>query len=173
MANSDAPHGLRPISTLSGGAFYIEEFAKAVGFGTAAFIGDTVARQADGSIQSGGTPGTTRITGVNLNFGAASTATTHAVVTGIDTVFEAQDNNDTDGIAAADLGLNANIENNAGSTSTQLSGYEIDESTANTTNTLDVHLLRLYNSPDNAHSGWARIEILINKHRFAQDSVGV
>jgi hypothetical protein len=173
MANRDNPHGLQFVGTQHGGACILQHFAKAVGYGTAMFINDVVNRVADGSIQSGGTPGTTLITGVNLNYGAASLATEHDVIVDPFAIFEAQDNNDTDGIAAADLGLNCNIEYNAGSTSTLISGHELDESTADVTSTLDVHLRKLLPVPDNAHSSWARIEISINKHRYATGVAGV
>lgn len=172
MANSDNPHGARPISTLHGGAFYVEELPKDSGGGNI-FIGDFVSREADGNIAAGGTPGTTVISGVSSNYSATGSAGTHSVYTDPAVVYEIQDNNDTDGIAAADLGLNANVEYNAGSTTTFLSGHEIDESTADVTNSLDLHLLRLFNVPDNAHGANARIEVLINKHRFGTQTVGV
>lgn len=175
MANVDNPHGLSPLGrTLAGGLPTIESFVKAVGFGTALFIGDAVARAADGSIDKTITPGTTLYSGVNLNWGAASTATDHLVVTSPDALFEAQDNNSTDGFAAADMGLNANLELNAGSATTLLSGHEINESTINTTNSLDVHLLRLLGNPGNAYgTGWGRFEIVFNKHRMGLTQVGV
>lgn len=173
MANADNPHGLQPINTTHGGAFFTEEFSKVVGYGTALFLFDAVARVADGSIEKPATPGTTAISGVNMTYAAASTASTHLVITDPSVIFDCQDNNDTDGIAAADLGLNANLEYNAGSATTKISGHEIDESTADTTNTLDVHLLRLRALPNNAHGANARIEILINRHRLHSLIAGV
>lgn len=174
MANVDNPHGLAPLGrTLSGGLPTIETFLKAVGFGTALFIGDAIARAADGSINKTITPGTTLYSGVNLTYGAASTATEHLVMTSPDALFEAQDNNDTDGFAAADMGLNVNLELNAGSAVTQVSGHELDESTIDVTATLDVKLLRLLGNPDNAYGAYGRYEIMFNKHRMAPNSVGV
>lgn len=174
MANRDNPHGLHSLGrTLAGGMPYVEQLLKAVGYGTAIFIGDAVNRVADGSIEASATPGTTNYSGVALNHGAASTATDHLVITSADALYEAQDNAATDGIAAADLGLNANLQLNAGSATTQLSGHEINETGADVTDTLDVHLLRLYAAPDNAHGAWARIEIVFNKHRMNPSRVGV
>jgi hypothetical protein len=69
--------------------------------------------------------------------------------------------------------LNVNLELNAGSALTQLSGHELDESTAATTNTLDVKLLRLFGSPDNAYGAYGRYEIVFNKHRMANAIAGV
>lgn len=174
MPNVDNPHGLGPLGrTMAGGLPTIESFIKAASYGTALFIGDAVARAADGSIDKAITPGTTNYSGVNLNYGAASTLTDHLVITSPDALFECQDNNDTDGFVAADMGLNCNLELNAGNALTQLSGHELDESTANTTNTLDVKLLRLFGSPDNAYGAYGRYEIVFNKHRMGLAIAGV
>ena len=174
MANRDNPHGLRPLGrTLGGGCPFLVQFSKAVGYGTAIFRHDAVARAADGSIDKAITPGTTLYSGVALDYGAANTATDHLVIIDPTALYEAQDNDDTDGIAAADLGLNANLELNAGNATTKQSGHEIDESTVATTATLDVKLLALYNSADNEHGAWARIEIMFNKHRMNPAVAGV
>ncbi len=173
MANRDNPHGLRPLGrTLGGGVPWIEQLSKVVGY-TGIFVWDAVNRVADGSIEASATPGTTEYTGVSLTYGKTLTATDHLVMTSPDALFEAQDNAATDGIAAADLGLNANLELNAGSTTTEISGHEINETGADVTDTLDVHLLRLFAAPDNAHGAHARIEIVFNRHRLGIGMVGV
>lgn len=174
MANADNPHGFAPLLVnLGGGRSVIQEFTKDVDETTAIFRNDLVNREADGNIAPGGTPGTTTYTGVALNHGAASTVTQHSVVISPDALFEGQDNNDTDGIAAADLGLNANAEFNGGDANTLLSGHEIDESTVNTSAARDLKMLNLYNVPDNAHGANARIEVVINNHRLAPGVAGV
>src|SRR5512139_1552657 len=92
MANVDNPHGLRPLArTLSGGMPWVQLFTKAVGYATAIFQHDAVNQVADGSIEASATPGTTLYSGVALNYGAASTATEHLVITSPDAIFEAQD----------------------------------------------------------------------------------
>lgn len=167
MANVDNPHGFRPLMrNLDGGEPRIEEYDKDASEATAIFPFDIVSREADGNIAPGGTPGTTRYQGVALEYGAAATATKHLVIESPNAVFEAQDNADTDGIAAADLGLNANAEFNAGNLTKQQSGHEIDESSAAATATLDLKLLRLLKTPDadNDFGANARIEVVINKH---------
>lgn len=175
MANVDNPHGLRTLGrTLSGGCPYIQWFQKDASEAAAIFAQDAVNREADGNIEANSaTPGTTLYSGVSLNHGAASTLTNHAVIVSPDAVYEAQDNNDTDGFAAVDLGLNVNIELNAGSSTTLLSGHELDESTANTTSTLDLHMLALLNVPDNAYGSFSRIEVVFNKHRMNPAVAGV
>jgi len=175
MANTDNPHGLRPLGVcLGGGPPTIQYFDKDASEAAAIFSFDAVNREADGNIEANSaTPGTTTYSGVSLNYGAASTLTSHAVVVSPDALFEAQDNNDTDGFAAADMGLNVNIELNAGSTTTKQSGHELDESTLQTTDTLDLHLLALLAVPDNAYGAWSRCEVVFNKHRMNPSRVGV
>ena len=174
MANRDNPHGLHSLGrTMGGGMPYVEQLSKAVGYGTAIFIGDAVNRVSGGSIEASATPGTTYYSGVALNYGALSTATDHLVITSPAALYEAQDNAVSAGVTAAQLGLNANLVLGAGSAVTQISGHEINETGIDVTNTLDVHLLRLYDAPDNAHGVNARIEIVFNKHRMDQLTVGV
>jgi hypothetical protein len=174
MANRDNPHGLRPLlRSLSGGHVSINQYQKDVSMATAIFIWDVVNRENDENLAPGGTPGTTTYQGVSLNYGAALTATDHQVIDSPDAIFEAQDNADTDGFAEADMGLNCDLEFNAGSTTDEISGHEIDESAINTTATLDVKLLRLYAVPDNAFGANGRIEVMINKHRLGNAVAGV
>lgn len=172
MANVDAAFGLRPLMrTLDGGCPSTREFAKAVGYGTAIFQWDAVNRVADGSIEAAATPGTTLYSGVSLNHGKVSTATTHIVIDAPDAVFVAQD--EGTGIAAVDLGLNANLVLTAGNATTGISKHEIDGATKNTTNTLDVHLLQKLDDPLNEYGAWCRVELIFNKHRMGKTQVGV
>ena len=175
MSNVDNPHGLRPLGwNLGGGPPIIQYFDKDASEGAAIFMFDAVNREADGNIEANSaTPGTTNYSGVSLNHGAASTLTSHAVIISPDALYEAQDNADSDGFDAADMGLNVNLELNAGSSTTKQSGHELDESTLNTTDTLDVHVLALLAIPDNAYGSHGRFEIVFNKHRMNPSRVGV
>lgn len=181
MANVDNPHGFRPLNrSLTGGpGAALMQCHKLLGYATALFIGDAVTRVASGvqptpAISAAITPGTTPIFGVNLIYGAASTATVdHLVIPAGGQIFEIQDNNDTDGVEAASLNKNANVELNAGSTTTQLSGHELDESTINTTNTLDLHILGLLRAPDNAFGAWARVMVVFNANQLANQIAGI
>lgn len=174
MANTDWPHGGIPISTTHGGPFLTASYSKVVGYGTALRIFDFVARVADGSLEIPATPGTTAITGVNLVPGAASTATSdHLVIVDPFAIFDVQDNADTDGFDDADMGLNCNLEYNAGSATTLVSGHELDESTVQTTSTLDVHMLKRRAMDNNAAGAHTRVEILINRHRLHSLTAGV
>jgi hypothetical protein len=170
MANVDNPHGLIPVYSLAGAPLQLQEFAKVVGYAVALYLGDAVARVADGSLEIPATPGTTRITGVNMGWGAASKATTHLVVVDPNQVFEAQ----ADGsLVEADMGLNANLLYGAGDAVALKSGHEVNSATEADTSTLDVHLLNKLEVEGNAYGSYVRLELLINKHRMASDAAGV
>lgn len=181
MANRDNPHGLVAVGTEYGGPWRVREFKKLAAYGTAVFINDAV-NQAAGSatgdplpvIEASATPGTTRYSGISLSHSAALTAAKHLVIVSRDVIFEVQDNNDTDGVGEADLGLNSNLELNAGSATTLISGHELDESSLATTATLDIKVLDLYRDPENAFgSGFVRVLCKFNKHRNSEGVAGV
>ena len=170
MANVDYPHGFRPVRHISGVPFQLEAFTKAASYGTALFIGDAVNQVADSTLETNGTPGTTLISGVCMNYGALSTLTDHLVIADPFVIFEAQ----TDGsLVTADQGLNANILYGAGSTTTHISAYEINSATEDTTSTLDVKLLRLSPIHGNASGTNSVWEVQWNNHRRLAASAGV
>jgi hypothetical protein len=174
MANRDNPHGFAPLMrTLGGGCPSVSQYKKDADGATAIFINDMVVRDDDSFINPGGTPGSITIQGVSLNYGAGSAITQHLVVDDPSALFEAQDDGDTDGFAQADMGLNCNAVFGAGSTISQISGHELDEGTVQTTNTLDVKLLRLLDTPDNVAGSHVRVEVMINKHRLNPVVAGV
>lgn len=183
MANRDNPHGFKPtMRSLHGGPGAATLPAhKLVGYATGLFIHDAVCRVAAGvkysmAISAAITPGTTPIAGVNLTYGAPSLATDHVIIPAAGAqVFECQDNKDTDGVGFADLNKNANIELNAGNASTKMSGHELDESTINTTNTLDMKIVGVWRTANNLidASGFVRVEIIFNRSQFADQTAGV
>lgn len=174
MANVDNPFGLRSLgSTVEGGCPVIAEFTKLVGYGTAIFPGDAVNQVDTGDIQAAATPGTTDYSGVALNYGAASTATVHQVIISPGCLYQAQDNDDTDGFALADRGLNGNIELNAGDATKLTSGHELDESSFDVTVSLDLHLWDKLNVPGNAYGSNCRVVVTFNQHRMGAPVVGV
>jgi hypothetical protein len=173
MANLNNPHGLMPLGiSLSGAPNAIEVYTKVVGTTGAIYRWDAVARLSGGSLASNAnlTAGTTLFSGVALNFGATLTATDHHVVISPDAMYECQAN--STGLTAADEGLNTNLVLTAGSTTTKLSGNILSNSSA-TTATLDVHLLKLYALVDNVAGAYARFEVVFNRHRMANQVVGV
>jgi hypothetical protein len=82
-----------------------------------------------------------------------------------------------DPLEIADIGQNVDIINGGGSTTTGLSGMEIDSSTHATTNTLPLRLLGLVDRPDNEYvsGGQANTRWLVTpaNHSFSGLNVGV
>jgi hypothetical protein len=174
MANNDFPHGLIPLYKIGGGPIVSNEYGKAVGTGTAIFIGDVVTRLATQFISPGGTPGTTLWLGVSLNHGAASLATTHQIVDDPFVIFECQDDGDSATLAEADMGLNANFIFGTGNAATQISAHEIDTNTANVSAALDAKLLRRHGTVNNAFaSANIKLEIQFNTHQNLPNVVGL
>lgn len=174
MANSDLPHGLRPVRHFRGFPIILAKRSKISTEAVAIFQFDAVNRIDDNNIDSVMTPAGELYSGVSLDYGAASTATNHLVIEDPYVVFEAQDDDTTTGLVEADMGANANLLLTAGVAATSLiSLHEIDQSTASTSADLDVHLLQKFNVPDNAYGPNCRVEILFNKHRMHGAAVGV
>ena len=206
MANTDAPFGLRPIKHKGGAPYtgaanpyYIPST-----YATALFIGDPViktgtANTAEVTEPGAGTfiPGSlpeinkaaagdgNAITGVIVGFSPdpdnlsrsynpASTERIAYVCDDPDVIFEIQ----ADGaIAATQVGLNAVlIYTNAGSTTTGLSGVELDTSSdapaADASNQLTI--LRVVNRTDNeAGSANTKVEVKINQHTESNNVIGI
>lgn len=175
-------------------------------YATALFIGDPVVKTADGANTAAVTvpgagefaPGTlpiinkatagdgNAITGVIVGFSPdpanldriynpASTARVAFVADDPDLIFEIQ----ADGaIAATQVGLNANlIFTNAGSTTSGLSGVELDTSSdvpdADASNQLTI--LRVADRPgrNEIGSAWTIVEVKINQHTEALGAIGI
>ncbi len=171
MANVDAPQGFGTLErTITGGPPVTGNFQKDVSEGTAIFTGDIVELEADAKIAPGGTPSTTLFLGVALNFGAATTLTDHVVIISPGALYRIQDNGGA-GVALIDIGFLADVELNAGSDG--VSGHELNVSTLAVTATLDLKILELIKSPDNAFGANAQVMVLINKHFYNQNVVGI
>ena len=96
---------------------------------------------------------------------AGSTAAYVFVADDPDLVFKIQEDSDTSTLSADSVGLNADIVfTHSGSTVTGRSGCELDSDTANTTNTLQLRILRLHDTPDNLIGDNAVWEVSINLH---------
>ena len=205
MANIDAPNGAKPVRFLSGAPWngQTNMYLLESGDGTATFVGDFV--KLGGSAGSAGTvvngidvegmptivqaaAGDTLILGVvvgflpnvtnpsAVNYRLASTNRIALVVDDPYVIFEIQEDSVTGTLVAADVGLNVDFIVAAGSTTTGLSGMEINSDGSLGTGTANLRILRLVPRPDN-HQGDnatsssstyvnARYEVLINEHAF-------
>lgn len=165
MANTDFAFGFRPINR--DGSPYNGATLRCViaaTDATATFIGDPVIL--DGS-SSEGYPGVSQCAAAEPVFGVvtafeadptdltaqyrkALTKRFCQVVPVDNTYFEVQDDGT---LSEAEVGLNAGFEVAAGSTVYGTSGFELDESDAATTSTLDLQIVGLVDRPDNLLSG--------------------
>lgn len=180
MANTNAPFGFTPtMRTLSGAAGSIMSAHKIAGYGTALFIHDVVTHAASGTkntpaIDANITPGTTPVLGVNLVYGAASTATDHSIVMADGGIFVVQgDGTGSTYLVAASLSKNANIALTAGNTGTFMSKHELSETSIATTNTLDLKVRGLYQTPNNALGQYAQVYVTFNNIVGANQEAGI
>jgi len=200
--NQNAPHGFEPIGTLHGGAMQTMEFVKLAAFGHAIYRNDIVHAATSDATNSEGriapalegsdtfTPGTTLESGILLNYAPASTLSDHQVLIDPHLIMEGQDDGSVNpatvvlGVQPQDPGKNANITlATAGQTfgsaagKQGLSGQQIDATTIATTNTLDLHILHLLYVNEalggNAFGANSRVVVTFNRHRLANQVVGV
>lgn len=180
MANVNYPFGFRPMMrTTAGGQVSAVAAHKLVGYGTALFIGDAVTHAASGTkntacIDAAITPGTTAVLGVNLNWGAASTATDHTIVLAeFGAVFLVQGDGTGSFLLVTTLSKNANIALTAGRTDLKTSKHSLSETSLAATNTLDLKVRKLFESPDNVVGQYARVEVTFNNLVGADQKVGI
>lgn len=197
MANSDSPFGLRPIRNLNGSDWnnQVKKYYVPASDTDDMFIGDPVVLA--GSSDTRGIPtaqlatagATNKITGVivgvlvsegregdnvNLNkvYREGGVRAYLQVCEDPDTIFEVQFD-DSATLATTDVGLNFNLASGTGNTTNGISGWEAATSTAATTNTLQVHLMRVLEADDNEVGDFARGEVLINLHSYTRPITGV
>lgn len=192
MANPDTPFGLKPVSMLDGSPYSasVRVFSTASGDGTAIFIGDPVKlsgtsstvdgrvyvdvdQAATGDVIAGVVVGALPSTRDSLTYRAASTTRLLLVETGRDVLFEIQEVSGGTPLAAADIGLNANFVVGSGSTTTGLSGVELNNSGEATTNTLDLQIIDLVPRADNEVGEHAKWLVRINRSQWANQIDGV
>lgn len=192
MANSDTPFGLVPKSHSNGAPYNgaVRPYYLPSTYATATYVGDPVvitgtsntAQYLDwkpGSlpeINKATAAGGNYITGVIVGFeldrdnltrqyNAASTERVAFVCDDPDVIFEIQEDGDTTPLAATSVGLNADlIYTNTGDTASGISGAELDSTTANTTNTLQLKVHRIVQRDNNAIGAFAKWEVTINLH---------
>lgn len=178
MANSNVARGLIPVRMADGSPYNgaVDMFYVAPGDATALYEGDPVvlAGSADGagvaSVTRAAAAGT--ITGAVVGFAdaasmtagfrAASTAAYVLVAHGQDILFEIQEDAVGGAIAAADIGLNADIIVAAGNAYGKTSGVMLDTSTKATTATLPLRIRGLAQRPDNELSANAKVLVTLN-----------
>lgn len=183
MANKDIPNGLVPVDG-TGGAHCISTnpYVFPATDGTAVAVGDPVKIAGSADAETG-YPTIARATagdaccGVVVGFLAdksyedqthrsASTRRIAIVADSPEQLFSVQEDSVGGALAVTNVGQNADMVFAAVATATGLSGVELDSSTAATTATLVLKVLRLDPVTNNAVGDNARWIVKINNHQF-------
>lgn len=192
MANVDAPFGLRPARNVYGAPYTasVNTYSTAAGDATAIYIGDPVTlsgtsqtidgvvyadvdQAATGDVIVGVVVGVLPSDRDSLVYRAASTQRLLLVSDDPHALFEIQEVSGGTALTANDIGLNANFVVAAGSTTTGLSGVELNNATEATTNTLDLKIVGFANRPDNAIGEHAKWLVRINRHQYSNQVAGI
>lgn len=180
MANSNAPTGFRPVKYRSGAPYNgaANMYFVPASDGTALYIGDPViiagsadanglatvtrATAAGGNAITGTVVGIVPSPTITTKHRPASTAAYVLVADDPNLVFECQEDAVGGALAAADVGLNADMIAGSGSTVTGLSGFQLDTSTKATTNTLQWRIEGFVQRVDNEISANAKVLVRLN-----------
>lgn len=183
MANTNAPSGLRPVRHRNGAPYNgaATRYYVPSSDGTALYLGDPVVLA--GSADANGVATVTKATAGSgaymlgpvvsvepetrdsLTYRAASTARYVWVADNPDLVFEVQEDGVGGALAATNVAQNADWVDGTGSTTTGLSGVQLDSSTAATTNTLQLRILGFVQREGNeVGSANAKMLVAINLH---------
>ena len=193
MANQDAAFGMRPVGRIGGMPFTggQSRYRIAANYGTSIFSGDMVAQVTGGGVEVHADGGTVPIVGVFngcsytdpttkeqkfSNFYPASTNASDIIAFIIDdpmVIFEVQCNA---AFPVADLLGNFDIVyTSAGSTTTGISGAELNVSDGNTPATLPLKAIDISQDPENSDvsSDATNVHVVIQNHIFGQKSAGL
>lgn len=194
MANANKPFGLRPIGSLLGTPqnLQIRKYLVPATDSTAFYVGDpvklagtsgslnpddasypTVAKAAANDAVIGVCVGVQPLpTDLSINYRKASTAMYVYVCTDPNTIYAIQ--GDADTFDAADVGLNMSLTVSTGSATTGTSNAVADQSTANTTNTLDLQILGTVPTVGNdLTGGYPLLLVRLNNHQYSNAATGL
>ena len=193
MANKDAAFGMRPVKRI-GGTPYTggqSRYRIAANYGTAIFQGDMVMQVTGGGVEVHADGGTVPIIGVFngcsytdpttkeqvfKNYYPASTNASDIIAYVIDdpmVIFEIQCNA---AFPVADLFGNFDIVyTSSGSTTTGMSGAELNVSDGATTATLSLKCIDISEDPENSDvsSDATNVLVVIQNHLFGQKAAGL
>jgi hypothetical protein len=194
MANIDAAFGLRPIAKVGsapGGTTGTTKYSIADNQSTAIFTGDPVKYKSDGTVEVAGAgdascgvfmgcfytdPTSSKPTFKNYFPASLSPGDAIAFVADDpDQMFVVQQDSVASSLSGANINENANLVFGSGSTTTGLSGVEIDSSSATSTATLQVRIVAGYETPSNTISTAAAgnnsvFVVKINNHQLGSST---
>lgn len=185
MANPDRPRGFWPIRHLSGGIIRLSEYKIESAKAGNIFRGDLCILDTAGYVGPS-TVTSTNLLGVVAGFRWTNTlgevvfskywpdgqttlgsADAYALVyDDMDIVFGVQTGGTT-ALTQAMIGANADsLEDHAGSTSTGLSGMELNIASGLGSSTAQCRILGLIDMPNNSLAANAKVEVIINEHLY-------
>lgn len=182
MANTNTPFGMRPVRHRNGASYNgaVTRYHVPASDGTALFLGDPViiagsadadgvatvtrATAAGGAYLLGSVVGVEPITNYSTVYRPASTAAYVLIADDPDLIFEIQEDAVGGALAAADVGLNADLIAGTGSTITNLSAFQLDTSTKAVTATLQLRIHGFVQRADNEIGANAKVLASINLH---------
>lgn len=194
---TNAPRGLEPVRMADGSAWTgaLNTYQITSTYATALYTGDPVTVLADGTLGVGvaGSAIVGVFQGVKWvdstgrirfeknwpgNPGVLTGSTVEAlVIDDPNVVFTIQETNNLGAagtpLALADRGLNANFLYTAGSTATGMSAVSLDNTTENTTSTLNLKILQLDPTPGNVVGNFANWLVTINNHLYRGGVTGI
>ena len=193
MANKDAAFGMRPVGRIGGSPYTggLSRYRIAADYGTAIFQGDMVMQVTGGGVEVHADGGTVPIVGVfqgcsytdpttkeqvYKNYYPASTDASDIFAYIIDdpmVIFEIQCNA---AFPVADLLGNFDIVyTSSGSTTTGISGAELNVSDGATTTSLSLKCIDISQDPQNSDvsSDATNVHVVIQNHIFGQKSAGL
>ncbi len=181
MANINAPFGMMPLQPV----LHTEEYRLYPSNATAIFLGDPIAKRADGTLDlptagnnnpfCGSVESIFDSNGVPVNYAPIGTGLALTVVVADDPnqLFMMQDDGDTTQLALVDEGANVEmVATSSGNTATGRSGWEIDSSSSGADANGQLRLIRLYRGVNNAIGANAIWICRINVHQNAIGAVG-
>lgn len=162
MANTDFPHGLEPAYHLLGGAIRTLDFTLTTG--ETVYKGDLIKGVAGGTVQASAAGDGTIVVGVaaaHVDDSGSAGGKTVPVYTDPFIVYAIQADGSN---VAADVFATADHVAGAGSSTTGISGHELDSSDTGTGAQLKI--IGKVDRPDNAWGTNVDLLVLINEHAF-------
>lgn len=173
MANTDNPRGLWPIRHLCGGKIRTNSYTLTTS--TAVYQGDVLKVVAGGTVEPAAADDGIIVVGVSAEYVAAADAAAGTEIQVYDDpyiVFGIQCDSGT-AAAATDVFHAADHVAGSGSSTTGMSGHELDSSELASGSQDQLQVIGLVNRPDNAWGEHAKVEVIFKQHLYRADVADV
>lgn len=195
MVNVDSAFGLKPVRYLNGAPYngqantyvHLAADTNSIFVGQGVTLADTgsdatgkfasvIAGTVTSSVFVGVCVGVIPLTQESNIFSAGGDLVDNFILVADDPqlVFEVQEVSGGTALAAADVGLNADlVATSAGSTATGICGWELQNAGEATTNTFDVKILNVSRRDDNELGEHCKWDVRINRHQYVDQKAGI